>query len=81
MENRRISLDDWLTKSYTKQGLPLSNIVSGDCYYQAPMKDNNSVARLNASSVRAILDCDWYPSCRDSILGVRKCFVRVEDIK
>ena len=81
MENRRISLDDWLTKSYTKQGLPLSNIVSGDCYYQAPMKDNNSVAGLGANSAWADLGCDGDPSGRYSNLGVRKCFVRVEDIK
>ena len=76
MEDRLISLEN-----FTSQGLPSNKTKSGNINYWFPRKDNNSVARLNASSVRADLSCSRNPSYRDSFLGVGQCFVRVEDIK
>ena len=63
-----ICLEDWITNP-TKQGLPKNS--KGDLYYWAPDLDNNSVAGLSADSGRADLSCDWYPSGRNSGLGVR----------
>jgi len=74
MQNKTpgISLEDWL-KNPTKQGLPTDRIQYGDAYYwaPAPLSNNNSVARLDANSVRFNLICDAYPSSRYSGLGVR----------
>ena len=78
IRNLGISLDNWLNNS-TKQGLPKNS--KGDLYYWAPNKDNNSVAGLCARSDIVFLNCDWDPSDRDSGLGVRKCFAKLEDIK
>ena len=71
MENRTpgISLEDWL-KFPTSQGFPRKDIVKGDLYYWAPMSDNNSVARFDAVSDGAYLNCGRDPSGRDSDLGV-----------
>ena len=65
-----ISLDDWL-KDSTNQGLPKENILDGDLYYWAPMKDNNSVGGFCANSDRAFLDCYRNPSNQYDSLGVR----------
>ena len=69
-----ISLEDWINgKNITSQGLPNKNISSGSSYYYYPRSDNNSVARFDAGSDRANLDCNWYPSFTNSSLGVRCC--------
>src|SRR3989344_9155995 len=69
-----IDLKDWINgKNITSQGLPNKNISSGSLYYYYPRSDNNSVARFYADSVRAYLDCNWYPSFTNSSLGVRSC--------
>ena len=65
-----INLNDWLNSPIT-QGLPKSNIKSGELYYWAPMKDNNSVARFGADSGGAGLFCDGGPSGASASLGVR----------
>ena len=65
-----ISLDSWL-KDSTKQGLPKKDVNSGSLYYWHPMKDNNSVARIDANNGRANLNCNRDSSDRDSNLGVR----------
>ena len=65
-----IDLDSWLDKP-TKQGLPKPNCKEGKLYYWFPRKDNNSVARFNASSGRADLSCDGNPEDHDAGLGVR----------
>ena len=44
-----IDLNEWLDSS-TSQGLPKSNIKSGELYYWAPMSDNESVACFDAGS-------------------------------
>lgn len=65
-----ISLEDWL-KFPTKQGFPKKNISDGDLYYWFPRSDNNSVARFDANSYVAFLNCNRIPSYTDSVLGVR----------
>lgn len=65
-----ISLEDWLDNP-SKQGLPTKKTKSGDLYYWCPRSDNNSVARFDAFSSRANLNCDGDPSNRDSNFGVR----------
>jgi len=65
-----IDLEYWLNNP-TEQGLPTKKTKSGDLYYWYPRKDNNSVARFDANSDMAILDCGRYPSCGNSYLGVR----------
>lgn len=69
MEKSRISLDDYLDKGSTKQGLPKFNIKRGDFDYWAP--ENEEVARFDADSSRAVLYCNWDPSDWFSFLGVR----------
>jgi len=71
-----ISLENWLCDKNTSQGLPTNKTKSGDLYYWAPMKDNNSVARFDAYNDRTFLNCSRYPSNRNAILGVRSCFAR-----
>jgi len=65
-----IDLDYWI-KNATMQGLPPINNPNGKLYYWCPDKDNNSVARFDADSGRAYLDCCRGPSYTDSSLGVR----------
>lgn len=65
-----ISLDDYILKNHTSQGLPSNKVKSGDLYYWNPRSDNNSVAGFYAGSGRAFLDCNWVPSYLDSDLGV-----------
>src|SRR3989344_7997593 len=69
-----IDLKDWINgKNITSQGLPNKNISSGSLYYYYPRSDNNSVARFDADSDGAYLNCCWYPSFTNSSLGVRSC--------
>ena len=70
-----IDLDYWL-KNATSQGLPPKNIPDGDFYYWAPMRDNNSVAGLNAGSYWAILYCDRDPANSGGRLGARAAKIR-----
>ncbi len=65
-----IDFDDWL-KNANNHGLPKQNIKSGNLYYWAPDKDNNSVAGFFADSDWAVLDCIRDPVGSDSSLGVR----------
>lgn len=66
-----ISLENFLKLNHTKQGLPNKKVKSGDLYYWHPRSDNNSVARFDAYSDGAGLDCDRDPSYGDLGLGVR----------
>ena len=65
-----ISIDSWL-KNSTEQGLPKKSIESGNLYYWALDKDNNSVARFFAYVDGAVFDCIRHPSNWDDDLGVR----------
>jgi len=80
MENKTpgISLEDYLTKNHTNQGLPSKNVNSGDFYYRYPISDNNSVARFYVYSVWTLLDCNGYASGRGSPLGVRAVFSEIK---
>lgn len=71
MEDKQISLEDYLFNNHTSQGLPSKKVKSGDLYYWYPRSDNNSVAGFDADSNRAYLVCYWGPSGRGSNLGVR----------
>jgi hypothetical protein len=68
MEDKQIDLESWLD-NHTRQGLPNKKIKSGNLYYWAPRE--NSVARFDAGSSGASLNCDGGPSYGGSILGVR----------
>lgn len=72
MNNRTpgISLDDYILKNHTSQGLPSKDVKKGNLYYWSPGKDNNSVAGFNAGSDGADLDCGRDPSSRGSGRGV-----------
>jgi len=78
-KSKKISLDDCLSDSYTKQGLPSKNVEEGTFTYWAPNK--NYVVRLGSSSGGFGLICDRNISTNYSNLGVRKCFSKLEDIK
>ena len=64
-----IDLEDWINRA-TAQGLPSSDVKQGDIWYWHPGSDNNSVARFEAGSDGAGLDCNWDPSYADSSIGV-----------
>ncbi|MBU2612609.1 MAG: hypothetical protein KKB62_02725, partial [Nanoarchaeota archaeon] len=66
-----ISLEDYLESNHTSQGLPNKSVKSGDLYYWFPRSDDNSVAWFDADDNGADLNCNWDPSNRDDILGVR----------
>jgi hypothetical protein len=66
-----IDLKEWLNNSHTKQGLPNKKIKSGDLYYLGPGSDNNSVARFDADSAWACLNCDRNPSFASDSFGYR----------
>ncbi|MBU2612197.1 MAG: hypothetical protein KKB62_00560 [Nanoarchaeota archaeon] len=66
-----ISLDDFVENSHTNQGLPNKNVESGNLYYWAPDKDNNSVAGFVADDGGADVSCNGDPSDRNGNLGVR----------
>lgn len=64
-----ISINSWLSgKNTTGQGLPKTRISNGDLYYWCPVDD--SVARFDASSDWAGLNCNWDPDDAGSSLGV-----------
>jgi len=65
-----ISLDDYILKNHTSQGLPNKNVKSGDFYYWFPKSDNNSVAWFVAYSGRADLNWGRSPSVTYASLGV-----------
>jgi len=65
-----ISLDDYINKNYTKQGLPNKEVKSGDFYYWFPRSNNNSVAGFLAIFGGAGLICGGDPSDVSSSLGV-----------
>ena len=65
-----IDLESWLTNANV-QGLPKPGIKSGDLYYWAPIKDNNSVARFVVYSGGADLVCGRHPDVTGASLGVR----------
>src|SRR3989344_2598729 len=65
-----ISIGDWLSNPI-RQGLPRANIQDGSLYYLYPRSDNNSVARFDAGSGRAYLDCYWNQQDSYASLGVR----------
>jgi hypothetical protein len=67
-----ISLDDWLNNP-TRHGLPKTAVKKGSLYYYFPRDDNNSVARFDASTDRALLSCYWSPYVTGASLGVRAC--------
>jgi hypothetical protein len=71
MQDKRISLEDYLNENHTSQGLPSKKVKSGDLYYWYPRSDNNSVARFDADSDGASLSCGGGPSGESSALGVR----------
>lgn len=71
MEDKLISLDDYLNNNHTSKGLPTNKVKSGNLYYWPPRSNNNSVARFGADSDLADLVCDGNPSRGDSGLGVR----------
>jgi hypothetical protein len=70
-----ISLESWIGNP-TRQGLPKDSTNEGDLHYWSPGNDNNSVARFDASSVRAGLNCYGDPSSWYSFLGVRAAKLR-----
>ena len=63
-----IDLESWLANP-TKHGLPKPDCKKGSLYYWNPV--NGYVARFNADSVRALLNCNWSPGNCDAGLGVR----------
>ena len=69
-----IDLNHWLNKA-TPQGLPLKNTPKGDLWYWYPREDY--VARFDADSGRAVLDCFGDPRSSYSSLGVRRAKIKV----
>ncbi len=65
-----ISLEDYILKNHTSQGLPSKKVKSGDLYYWYPRSDDNSVAGIYADSGDVGLDCYGDPSDGVSGLGV-----------
>ena len=72
-----ISLDAWLD-SKTSHGLPEPTINNGKFYYWAPV--SGYVARVDALSLRAVLDCDGHPEALNPSLGVHACAVAPKKI-
>ena len=68
-----IDLDYWLQNA-TAQGLPPKNNPDGSLYYYHPR--DGRVAGFYASSVRAVLYCDWNLANSDSSLGVRAAKIK-----
>lgn len=65
-----ISLEDYILKNHTSQGLPSKKVKSGSLYYWYPRSDDNSVAGICADSKEVDLDCYGDPSDGVSGLGV-----------
>ncbi len=67
-----ISLEDWLNKSYTKQGLPTKKIKAGYLSYSCPKeeldtvfeKEDSTIARFFTDPNGFILDCNGSPFFR-----------------
>ena len=70
MEDKKLGIDlnAWLQKA-NSQGLPIKKTAKGDLYYWHPV--NGSVARFDANSGRAYLNCYWDAGYSDVALGVR----------
>ena len=64
-----ISLDDYLSRAHTSQGLPRRDVKKGNLYFWHPR--NGSVAGFGAYVSRAYLYCDRFHSYGYSVLGVR----------
>ena len=64
-----ISLDDYLSRAHTSQGLPRRDVKKGNLYFWHPR--NVSVAWFDALGNRANLYCDWFPQFRYFDIGVR----------
>jgi hypothetical protein len=71
-KNPGIDLQDWLDNP-TSQGLPRPNINEGSLFYWYPRSDNISVARVDADSDGAGLDCGRNPQDHAASLGVFAC--------
>jgi hypothetical protein len=70
MEDKKISLEDYLDNNHTSQGLPSKKVNSGNLHYMCPGDD--SVASFYETSVGGdYFTCDRGPSCKNSFLGVR----------
>ena len=72
MVDKGINLVDFVMNenSHTSQGLPAQDIREGDFHYYYPRKGR--VARVDAGTDGAFLDCDWGPSGSDvGFVGVR----------
>jgi hypothetical protein len=72
MENSRISLDNYIKDSHTKQGMPSKKIQSGDLYFWTP--ESGTVARFGAAHNKAGLNCNRDPSSRYYDLRVRAVY-------
>jgi len=72
MQDKRpgIDLEYWL-KNATPQGLPPKNNPDGKLYYWQPR--DGAVARFDANSDGALLDCSRNPRYSNSSLGVYPC--------
>ena len=71
MEDRipGISLDDYIDRAHTSQGLPRRDVKKGNLYFWHPR--NVSVASFLASDGRANLLCVRYLQARGFVIGVR----------
>ena len=64
-----ISLDDYLSRAHTSQGLPRSDVKKGNLYFWHPR--NGSGAWFFADDGRASLNCYGGPQLRNFDVGVR----------
>jgi hypothetical protein len=73
MENKKISLNDYINKNHTPQGLPSKNVESGeeDLLYLCPNNNHSSATKFIVRSNGLVLTCCSYPSSHDLDLGVR----------
>jgi hypothetical protein len=71
MENKRISLEDYITINHTSQGLPNKKVKLGELCYWAPKTENNLTARFLTHIENAYLDCNLNPGGFLLGLGVR----------
>jgi hypothetical protein len=69
MQNKYISLDDWIQHSHTEQGFPSKNVQSGKLYNWTMV--NGTVARFFVHGGIPCFNCNGLPSEGDSDLGVR----------
>ena len=72
-----VANDSFTDLKFNKQGFPIKQSAKQEyrqgenIKFWAPV--DGGVARFGAVSVRAYLDCNWYPSFTNSSLGVRSC--------